>query len=80
MRIIPLWRGWLIADWHEVLTKAWSVRLILIAAVLMGLETLVPYLPALLPWLPVWWLSALSFGLTVAAFLAKFIPQKNMGD
>ena len=37
MRLLP--------DWRAVLTRAWSIRLILLAAVLSGLEVALPLLP-----------------------------------
>lgn len=57
----------LIPNWREVLTKAWSVRLIVVAAVLTGLEAIAPSLS-----LP----PVVLFGVVVAAFVARLLAQE----
>lgn len=69
----------LVSNWRSVLKRAWSVRLMLIAASLSGLEFALPYLDGYLP-IPPRLFAALS-GLTVAAaFVARFTAQKGVND
>jgi hypothetical protein len=64
----------LIADAHWVLTKAWSVRFTVLAALLSGLEVVVPLLSNFIPHGP---FAVLSFVSTVAAFFARFQAQQH---
>lgn len=69
----------LITDWKRVLQRAWSVRLMLIAALLSGLEVAMPYLDGYVDIPPR--LFALLSGLTVAAaFLARIVAQKGVSN
>lgn len=64
-----------IPDWREVLRKAWSLRLMLLAAVLSALEVALPFFQ---PDLPRGWFALLS-GLTVGgAFVARLVAQRNL--
>lgn len=67
----------LIANWRAVLKHAWSVRLLLLAAVLSGLEVALPFLDGLLPISPGVF-ALLSFGATVGAFVARFVAQQRL--
>ena len=67
----------LIRDWRQVLKRAWSVRLILAAGLLSGVEVALPLLP--LP-LPAGIFAALSALTTAAAFVARLLAQKDMTD
>jgi hypothetical protein len=62
-------------DWRAVLRRAWSVRFMLLAALLSGFEIVVPILFVDLPRLP---FAALSFGAVVAAFIARLVAQKGL--
>lgn len=66
-------------DWHRVLTKTWSVRLIVIAAVLSGLEVALSVATAfaIKPPMPAGIFAALSGLVTVAAFAARFFAQQK---
>lgn len=69
----------LVARWREVLRYAWSVRLMIIAAILSGVEVALPLLDGSLP-IPPGVFAALS-GLTVAAaFVARLVAQKGISD
>lgn len=71
MRLIP--------DWQRVLRRAWSIRLLVIAGLLSGLEVALPFLDGLLP-IPQGIFAALS-GLTVAgAFVTRLLAQKGFDD
>lgn len=67
----------LVARWREVLRYAWSIRLMIIAAILSGIEVALPLLDGSLP-IPPGVFAALS-GLTVAAaFVARLVAQKGL--
>jgi hypothetical protein len=69
----------LVTNWRAVLRRAWSARLMLLAAILSGVEVVMPLLGGLLP-IPPGVFAALS-GLTVtAAFIARFVAQKGLSD
>ena len=65
----------LIANWRAVLKHAASVRLLVIAAILSGIEAALPLLD--LPIRP-GLLALLTFVVTVAAFVARFVVQKTL--
>lgn len=67
----------LVDDWRRVVRKAWSVRLLALAAVLSGLEIVVPMFPDAMPRGV---FAALSFALTCAAFAARLLAQRSMND
>lgn len=69
-----------IRNWRAVLRYAWSVKLMLLAAVLTGLETVLPLLGDLLP-IPQGCFAAASFLVVMGAFAARFFVQKKVsGD
>lgn len=72
----------LISDWRKVLRYGWSVRLIVLAGILTGIEAILPFAPELLPaWLPIEFLAAIQFLIVMAALLARFVAQKKVsGD
>jgi hypothetical protein len=65
----------LIADWRAVLKHAASVKLIVLAAVLSGIEAALPLLD--LPIRPGLF-ALLTLVVTVAAFIARFVAQKAL--
>ena len=67
MRLIP--------DWHVVLRKAWSVRLLALAAVLSGVEVLLPVYETSIPTGVFAMLSGL---ITSAALVARVVAQKDI--
>ena len=65
----------LVADWKRILRKAWSIRLLLLAGLLSGIEVMLPFYDGSMPR---GWFAALS-GLTVAgAFVARIVAQPRM--
>lgn len=67
----------LASDWKRVLQRAWSIRLMIIAGLLSGLEFAIPYLDGYVD-IPPRLFAALS-GLTVAAaFVARLVAQKGV--
>lgn len=65
----------LYANWREILRKAWSIRLMLLAAVLSGVEVAVPLFAHALPHGLFAALSAVS---VAAAFVARLVAQKDV--
>lgn len=69
----------LVSNWRDVLRKAWSVRLLLLAGLMSGLEVALPLVDGLYE-IPRGVFAALS-GMTVAgAFVARLIAQKGLSD
>lgn len=69
----------LVADWRHVLRKAWSVRLILLAGLLTGIEVALPLLGDAYP-LPTGIFAGLSLIVTMAAFVMRLVSQKAFRD
>ena len=68
-----------VPNWRRVLRKAWSVRLILLAGLLSGLEVVLPLTGDFLP-IDTGAFAALS-GLSVtAAFVTRILVQKDLND
>ena len=64
-----------IPDWRRVLRRAWSVRLMLLAALLEGAATVLPLFTPMEA--PVWW-GGVVFVVVVAACAARFVKQPKM--
>lgn len=64
----------LTANWRAVLRHAWSVRLILLAALLQGIEVLLPFIPQFVD-IPAGIFATLSFFVTCGAFVARIAAQ-----
>lgn len=69
MKVIP--------NWRRVLRKAWSARLMIIAAILSGIEIILPMFASELPR---GWFAAASFIATMGAFAARFVAQKELHE
>lgn len=69
MRLVPNWRA--------VLRHAWSIRLILIAGLLSGIEVALPLLDGVID-VPRQTLALACFVVTMAALIARFIAQKSV--
>lgn len=67
------------SDWRTILRRAWSVRLILLASLLTGLEAALPFLPEM-TYLPPGTLAAIASVVTGLALLARVVAQRDMGD
>jgi hypothetical protein len=66
----------LVDDWHWVVNHSWTVRLLMLAFVLSGAETVMPYFADYSPH-PA--LYAVTMGLiTGAAFVARLIAQNRV--
>ena len=65
-------------DWKWVLRRAWSVKLILVAGLLTGLEVFLPLIfdHGLLVFAP-WIYPVVMLALTMAALIARVIAQEG---
>jgi hypothetical protein len=61
--------------WKQILRKAWSIRFIILAGILTGLEVILPMFSV---YFPVGTFALLSFGCVVAAFVARIMVQKDL--
>jgi len=64
-------------NWKLILRRAWSIRLLLLAGVLTGLEAALPLLSGFLP-IPPGVLALASFFVIGGAFVARLLAQSNM--
>lgn len=69
----------LVSDWRWVLRYAWSIRLLIAAGILTGLEAVLPYL-ADTSLISDRWFRLLMFVVTIAAFMARIISQKDSSN
>lgn len=67
----------LIENWRRVLKAAWSLRLMVLAAVLSGLEIILPLFSEALPR---GLFAALSFVTVAGAFIARLVVQKDLNE
>jgi hypothetical protein len=65
----------LIQNWRQVLARAWSARLMILAALFSGAEVALPYCTNLVP---AGAMAALSLLVVSGAFVMRFLAQKNM--
>lgn len=64
-------------DWRNILRHAWSVRLLIVAALLDGLSTALGIDPYLIPWVPDALVAGLAGLASAAALFSRFIAQKE---
>jgi len=67
----------LIPNWRDVIKKAWSMRLMLLAGLLSGAEITLPLLDGILP-IPPGVFAALTFITVGAALVARLVAQQNL--
>ena len=66
----------LLPDWKRVVRKAWSIRLMLLAGLLSGLEAILPTIMDAVPW-PRWMASAIVSGVVGLAFVTRLMAQQD---
>lgn len=66
------------SDWQTILTRAWSMRLIILSAVLSGLEVAMPFVREIVDIQPGTF-AVLSFVSTASAGIARVIAQPKAG-
>jgi len=71
----------LVDDWRRVLKRAWSIRLMILAGILSGIEVVLslPDIADRLDW-PQGIFAALSGLTTAAAFVARIIAQNGVSN
>jgi hypothetical protein len=62
-------------NWKEILTKAWSIRFMLLAGILSGIEVILPFFNESIPQNL---FAALSFVCVSAAFVARLVAQRDV--
>lgn len=65
----------LLENWKDVLIKAWSIRFIILAGILSGLEVILPLFSSSMP---TGLFSALSFMAVSCSFIARIVVQSNL--
>ena len=65
------------ANWRRFLRKAWSVRLMIVAAVFSGCNAVLPYAG---DFMSRGMFAAVSFVIVSGALLSQFIVQKDLHD
>lgn len=70
----------LLPDWKWVVRKAWSVRLMVLAAILTGCEAVVTVTGVEWIPLPAWARLALVFVVISGAFIARLVVQREDDD
>jgi hypothetical protein len=73
----------LVHNWTDVLRRAWSVRLMILAAVLSGAEVALPLIDglAIVPGgVPPGLFAVASAITTAVAFVARLVAQKNLPE
>lgn len=66
-----------VSNWREVLRKAWSVRLLVLAGLFSALEVVVPLFADAFPRNTFAVLSGIT---TAAALIARVMMQRNMDE
>ena len=64
-------------DWKDILKKAWSIRLMILAGVLSGIEVVLPFFSEALPR---GIFAVMSLLATSGAFVSRLLAQRNMND
>lgn len=62
-------------NWKEIVKKAWSIRFMIAAGVLSGVEVALPFFASAMPHGIFAMLSGLSVG---AAFVARLVAQRDV--
>lgn len=62
-------------NWREILRRSWSIRFILLAGLLSGLEVILPFYADAMPRHI---FASLSFACVCGAFVARLVAQKGI--
>jgi hypothetical protein len=62
-------------NWKDILKRAWSIRFMVLAAVLSGIEVILPFFNESIPKNI---FAALSFVCVSAAFVARLVAQRDV--
>jgi len=64
-------------NWRDILSKAWSIRLMILAGLLSGIEVVLPFFSEDLPR---GMFAVMSLLATSGAFVSRLLAQRNMRD
>lgn len=67
----------LVYDWRLLVKKAWSLRLIALSALFIGIDTALPFFA---PDRPSIVFAVLAGACSIGAFVARLMPQKGITD
>lgn len=67
----------MIENWKAVLTKAWSIRLMILAGIMSGLEVALPYFSDAIP---SGLFGAVAGLVSAGAILARLVAQEGLSD
>ena len=71
----------LIPDWKQVIRKAWSIKFMVLAALLSGVEVVFQIIePAMSADMPKWLFASLAGMVTAGALVARVLAQNEAGD
>ena len=62
-------------DWHLILKRAWSIRLMALAAILSAVEAALPFFEHDIP---SGWFALFSAVTVSGAFVARIVAQRNL--
>lgn len=62
-------------NWREILKRSWSLRFIILAGILSGIEVILPFFSEDIPRN---FFAILSFFFVSAAFVARLVVQKGL--
>ncbi|NBT61381.1 MAG: hypothetical protein EBT02_06340 [Planctomycetia bacterium] len=65
----------LYSNWKDILRKAWSIRFMVIAAILSGIEIILPIFG---DQIPKNLFAILSFFFVAAAFISRIVAQRDV--
>lgn len=66
----------LLPDWKRIVRRAWSIRLMLLAGLLSGLEAILPIAMDAVPW-PRWLASTVISMVVGLAFVTRLMAQRD---
>lgn len=66
-----------VKNWRKLIKRAWSLRLMGLAAILTGAEACIPVLE---PYINQQLFALIMFGLISSAFVARLVAQKEFKD
>lgn len=67
----------LTTEWKKIIKKAWSIRLMVVAALLSGIEVILPFFSGSIPKGS---FAGLSFLAVSSAFVARLVAQKDVDN
>ena len=69
----------LLANWRDVLRRAWSIRLMILAGLLSGAEIALPLLDGVFE-IPRGLFAGLSAAATCGAFITRLLAQRGLSE